>query len=82
VDCVLASGLLTLFFLAFIQLTLVLHVRNPDRRRSFRRQIRHADRGAADARPDGHLISVALSPSFANEVSMTETSIRASPRWR
>jgi hypothetical protein len=25
---------------------------------------------------------VALSPTFANEVSMTETSIRASPRWR
>ncbi|MDP9983365.1 hypothetical protein J2W14_002778 [Pseudarthrobacter oxydans] len=32
-DFVLVGGLLSLFFLAIVQLTLVLHVRNTDRRR-------------------------------------------------
>lgn len=76
VDFVLVGGLLTLFFLAIIQLTLVLHVRNTlvDAAASGARYGTLADRDAADARArTAQLISVALSPGFANEVSTTET---------
>ena len=76
VDFVLVGGLLTLFFLAIIQLTLVLHVRNTliDAAASGARYGTLADRNAADARArTAQLISVALSPGFANEVSTTET---------
>ena len=52
VDFVLVGGLLTLFFLAIIQLTLVLHVRNTliDAAASGARYGTLADRGAGDAR--------------------------------
>lgn len=76
VDFVLVGSLLTLFFLAIVQLTLVLHVRNTliDAAASGARYGTLADRSAADARDrTAQLISVALSPSFANEVSTTET---------
>lgn len=76
VDFVLVGSLLTLFFLAIIQLTLVLHVRNTliDAAASGARYGTLADRSAADARDrTAQLISVALSPGFANEVSTTET---------
>src|SRR5215207_3315744 len=51
VDFVLVGSLLTLFFLAIIQLTLVLHVRNTliDAAASGARYGTLADRGAADA---------------------------------
>jgi Flp pilus assembly protein TadG len=77
VDFVLVGGLLTLFFMAIIQLTLVLHVRNTliDAAASGARYGTLADRNAADARErTAQLISVALSPDFANDVSTRETS--------
>jgi Flp pilus assembly protein TadG len=76
VDFVLVGGLLTLFFMAIIQLTLVLHVRNTliDAAASGARYGTLADRSATDARDrTAQLISVALSPDFANEVSTSET---------
>ena len=52
VDFVLVGGLLTLFFLAIVQLTLVLHVRNTliDAAASGARYGTLADRNAEDAR--------------------------------
>jgi Flp pilus assembly protein TadG len=76
VDFVLVGGLLTLFFMAIIQLTLVLHVRNTliDAAASGARYGTLADRNATDARErTAQLISVALSPDFASDVSTTET---------
>ncbi|MCU1522885.1 MAG: pilus assembly protein TadE [Arthrobacter sp.] len=76
VDFVLVGGLLTLFFMAIVQLTLVLHVRNTliDAAASGARYGTLADRSATDARDrTAQLISVALSPDFANEVSTSET---------
>ena len=77
VDFVLVGALLTLFFMAIIQLTRVLHVRNTliDAAASGARYGTLADRTAADARDRAvQLISVALSPDFANDVSTSETS--------
>lgn len=75
VDFVLVGSLLTLFFLAIIQLTLVLHVRNTlvDAAASGARYGTLADRGAADAeeRTRG-LILTALNESFAGQVSSDE----------
>ncbi|MDQ0854420.1 Flp pilus assembly protein TadG [Arthrobacter sp. V4I6] len=82
VDFVLVGGLLTLFFMAIIQLTLVLHVRNTliDAAASGARYGTLADRSAADAGDrTAQLIGVALSPGFANEVSTTETIYQGIP---
>jgi hypothetical protein len=76
VDFVLVGGLLTVFFLAIIQLALVLHVRNTliDAAASGARYGTLADRGAADARErTAQLITVALTSEFATDVSTTET---------
>ena len=75
VDYVLVGGLLTLFFLAIVQLTLVLHVRNTliDAAASGARYGTLADRGSADARDrTTELIGVALNPDFAQDVSTSE----------
>ena len=76
VDFVLVGGLLTLFFMAIIQLTLVLHVRNTliDAAASGARYGTLADRSAADARDrTSQLITVALNPDFAKDVSTSQT---------
>lgn len=79
VDFVLVGGLLTMFFLAIIQLTLVLHVRNTliDAAASGARYGTLADRGPADAeeRTRG-LIGTALNPSFAGQVSTREVYVQ------
>lgn len=75
VDFVLVGGLLTLFFLAIVQLTLVLHVRNTliDAAASGARYGTLADRGAADARDrTAELIGVALNQEFATDVTTAE----------
>ena len=82
VDFVLVGGLLTLFFMAIIQLTLVLHVRNTliDAAASGARYGTLADRSAADARDrTAQLISVALSPDFASDVSTGEATHQGVP---
>lgn len=75
VEFVLVGSLLTLFFLAIIQLTLILHVRNTliDAAASGARYGTLADRGAADAeeRTRG-LIQSALNAGFAQHVSTSE----------
>lgn len=79
VDFVLVGGLLTMFFLAIIQLTLILHVRNTliDAAASGARYGTLADRGAADAeeRTRG-LIGVALNSGFAEHVSTSEVTVQ------
>lgn len=79
VDFVLVGGLLTMFFLAIIQLTLILHVRNTliDAAASGARYGTLADRGAADAeeRTRG-LIGVALNSGFAEHVSTSEATVQ------
>ncbi|HSN38311.1 MAG TPA: TadE family protein [Arthrobacter sp.] len=73
------GGLLTLFFLAIVQLTLVLHVRNTlvDAAASGARYGTLADRGAADARDRAaELIGVALSPEFARDVTTSEATFQ------
>lgn len=75
VDFVLVGGLLTLFFLAIIQLTLVLHVRNTliDAAASGARYGTLADRGAGDAKDrTAQLIGVALNQEFATDVTTAE----------
>ncbi|MDJ0351183.1 TadE family protein [Pseudarthrobacter sp. PH31-O2] len=75
VDFVLVGGLLTLFFLAIIQLTLVIHVRNTlvDAAASGARYGTLADRGSADARDRTvQLIGVALNQDFATDVTTSE----------
>ncbi|MGO4491663.1 TadE family protein [Arthrobacter sp. 2YAF22_2] len=79
VDFVLVGALLTLFFLAVVQLALVLHVRNTliDAAASGARYGTLADRGAADAKErTTQLIGVALTAEFARDVSTTETTYR------
>jgi len=74
-DFVLVGGLLTLFFLAIVQLTLVLHVRNTliDAAASGARYGTLADRGAEDARNrTAQLIGVALNQEFATDVTTAE----------
>jgi hypothetical protein len=75
VDFVLVGSLLTLFFLAIIQLTLVLHVRNTliDAAASGARYGTLADRSAGDAEERTRtLIQTALNPGFAEQVSTGE----------
>jgi Flp pilus assembly protein TadG len=75
VDFVLVGSLLTLFFLAIIQLTLVLHVRNTliDAAASGARYGTLADRSATDAAERTRsLIQTALNAGFAGNVSTSE----------
>jgi hypothetical protein len=75
VDFALIGGLLTLIFLAVIQLMLVLHVRNTliDAASSGARYGALADRIPADAgRRTTELIAAALGDGFAEEVSVRE----------
>lgn len=75
VDFVLVGALLTLFFLAIVQLTLVLHVRNTliDAAASGARYGTLADRNAVDGRErTAQLIGVALNPGFAQDVTTSE----------
>jgi Flp pilus assembly protein TadG len=79
VDFVLVGSLLTMFFLAVIQLTLVLHVRNTliDAAASGARYGTLADRNAADARDrTGELIATALNLDFAKDVTTTEVTFQ------
>ncbi|MCU1517163.1 MAG: pilus assembly protein TadE [Pseudarthrobacter sp.] len=79
VDFVLVGGLLTMFFLAIIQLTLILHVRNTliDAAASGARYGTLADRSAADAEERTRsLIGTALNPGFAEQVSTSEVTVQ------
>lgn len=79
VDFVLVGGLLTMFFLAIIQLTLILHVRNTliDAAASGARYGTLADRGAGDAEErTRNLVVTALNPGFAEQVSTSEVTIQ------
>lgn len=79
VDFVLVGGLLTMFFLAIIQLALVLHVRNTliDAAASGARYGTLADRSAADARQrTGELIDTALNASFAQDIETREVTFQ------
>ena len=76
VDFVLVGALLTVFFLALIQLTLVLHVRNTliDATASGARYGTLADRSPEDARVrTAQLIGLALNPGFAMDVATSES---------
>lgn len=75
-DFVLVGALLTLFFLAIIQLALVVHVRNTliDAAASGARYGTLADRSPGDARArTAQLIGLALNPGFAADVSSSES---------
>lgn len=77
VDFVMVGALATVFFLAIVQLALVLHVRNTliDAAGSGARYGTLADRGAGDARErTAQLIGVALTSDFARDVSTGEAS--------
>ncbi|WP_284983698.1 TadE family protein [Arthrobacter sp. efr-133-TYG-118] len=79
VDFVLVGGLLTVFFLAVIQLTLVMHVRNTllDAASSGARYGTLADRTPADARErTADLIGTALNADFARDISTSEASFQ------
>lgn len=79
VDFVLVGGLLTMFFLAIIQLTLVLHVRNTliDAAASGARYGTLADRNASDAQGRTRsLIGMALNEGFAEQVSTQEVMVQ------
>lgn len=79
VDFVLVGGLLTMFFLAIIQLTLVLHVRNTliDAAASGARYGTLADREASDAEERAAtLIGSALNADFAQDISSTEVTFQ------
>ncbi|GAC1388459.1 MAG: hypothetical protein NVSMB43_27160 [Pseudarthrobacter sp.] len=79
VDFVLVGGLLTMFFLAIVQLTLVLHVRNTliDAAASGARYGTLADRSAADAQERAaDLIGTALNGEFAQDISAAEVTFR------
>lgn len=79
VDFVMVGGLLTMFFLAIIQLTLVLHVRNTliDAAASGARYGTLADRGATDAEERaGALVGMALNPDFAQDISTSEVTFQ------
>lgn len=78
-DFVLVGGLLTLFFLAIIQLTLVLHVRNTliDAAASGARYGTLADRNSTDAEERTRsLIGTALNSGFAEQVSTREVNLQ------
>ena len=77
VDFVMVGALATVFFLAIVQLALVLHVRNTliDAAASGARYGTLADRDAGDARErTTQLIGVALTADFARDVSTGEAS--------
>src|SRR4051812_42999839 len=79
VDFVLVGGLLTMFFLAIIQLTLVLHIRNTliDAAASGARYGTLADRNASDAvERTRSLIGMALNEGFAEQVSTREVTVQ------
>ena len=79
VDFVLVGILLTFLFLAIIQLTLVLHVRNTliDAASSGARYGTLADRTPADARQrTSELIGMALNQDYARDISTSEADIR------
>jgi Flp pilus assembly protein TadG len=79
IDFVLVGGLLTMFFLAIIQLALVLHVRNTliDAAASGARYGTLADRNADDARNrTGSLIAGALNQDFAQDVTTAEVTFQ------
>lgn len=76
VDFVLIGGLLTMFFLAIIQLALILHVRNTliDAAASGARYGTLADRNSEDARDrTAGLITTALNAEFSRDVRAGET---------
>ncbi|MGO4803652.1 TadE family protein [Arthrobacter sp. 2MCAF15] len=76
VDFVLIGSLLTLLFLAIVQLTLVIHVRNTliDAAASGARYGTLADRNDGDARDRTvQLITAALNPDFARDVATSES---------
>ena len=76
VDFVLIGTLVTLFFLAIVQLTLVLHVRNTliDAAASGARYGTLADRNSGDARDRTvQLITTALNSEFAADVATSES---------
>jgi hypothetical protein len=75
----LVGGLLTMFFLAIIQLTLILHVRNTliDAAASGARYGTLADRGPVDAEERTRtLIGSALTAGFAEQVSTSEVTVQ------
>jgi hypothetical protein len=75
VDFVLVGALLTTFFVAVIQLALILHVRNTliDAAASGARYGTLADRSADDARRrTGELIGTALNADFARDIQTRE----------
>ncbi len=79
IDFVLVGGLLTMFFLAIIQLALVLHVRNTliDAAASGARYGTLADRNAEDARDRAEsLIEGALNQDFAQDVTTAEVTFQ------
>ncbi|MFJ5698123.1 TadE family protein [Arthrobacter sp. NPDC093139] len=79
VDFVLVGGLLTMFFLAIIQLALVLHVRNTliDAAASGARYGTLADRNVTDARQrTGELIQTALNADFAQDIQTREVTFQ------
>ncbi|RAX45536.1 pilus assembly protein [Arthrobacter sp. AQ5-06] len=79
VDFVMVGGLLTMFFLAIIQLTLVLHVRNTliDAAASGARYGTLADRGPSDAEERAAtLIGTALNAEFAHDISTEEVTFQ------
>jgi Flp pilus assembly protein TadG len=79
VDFVLVGGLLTMFFLAIIQLALVLHVRNTliDAAASGARYGTLADRGASDAEVRAAtVIATALNVEFAQDISTAEVTFQ------
>jgi hypothetical protein len=79
IDFVLVGGLLTMFFLAIIQLALILHVRNTliDAAASGARYGTLADRNADDARNrTGSLIEGALNQDFAQDVTTAEVTFQ------
>jgi len=79
VDFVLIGALLTLLFLAIVQLTLVLHVRNTliDAAASGARYGTLADRNDGDARERTvQLITAALNPDFARDVGTSESTFQ------
>ena len=76
VDFVLIGSLLTLFFLAIVQLTLILHVRNTliDAAASGARYGTLADRSSGDARDRTvQLITAALNAEYARDVTTSES---------
>jgi Flp pilus assembly protein TadG len=79
VDFVMVGSLLTMFFLATIQLTLILHVRNTliDAAASGARYGTLADREASDAAERAEdLIGTALNDDFAQDIRTSEVSFQ------